>query len=1032
MIISLDKFKNKGSGGDGNGKYVVPDGTKFAISEWEYIPEELDFSQVTRFDNMFQFALNLKQGLYLDDWSKVTNCMQMYLNCRGLESVPDMNTSNCINFNNVFDGSTIVNAPNIDVSNASSVQLMFNNCPNLQHIGVLKTINVTLIDDFYRFCTFCPNLTTIEGIDFSGIVDSTVDNSYNGPVMFHQNDSLTNITVNGAINFSWANDYGFNALPNLTFESIESILTAMSNCINPEISKTMLFNYVCQDDTLRPLIEDCQSKGWDIQGIRFKGEEGVIFEDGDAPIIIPYTGETQELTIPFNWYDVPDGAPSYQENWGVNEAIRRNGINCNIEVIEGAVEGYNYALYIVVDPNLYNETINDLIEFVYIDWAGNWTYYSKTIELQANPDSQLGLMRVSSNYEQHSVLPSSVDRLEILFNVENAEYQEAYPVTENLENFNVSFEPTDTEGYTHVAYITYDNKGYYEGQFALKFSNGYAEIEYYFRVEPAEQPSDGNTGGVFFDDGDEPITIPYTGETQALTIPFNWYPGRDMSWHENYWINSDIRRKGIYCDIEVTEGAVVGYTHALRIQVDANPYNETINDFIVFNYIDSDGNWMEYSKVVELQENPDSQLGFIDVWANHERDAILPSSADRFEILFNVENAEYHEALQYTENLENFNVSFEPTDIEGYTHVAYITYDNKAYYEGVFALKFSNGLYSDEYNFRVDQAKLQSDVDTSVWGNPDEAIPVTMAEFIAAEPSTTQWYEIKGRILGAPQVETGMMIIQSIDGDTGQTIYFVNDINDIETIENALFVNYCWDVAMMNPVENGINTWFPGNGMGIIIRTLKHSYDTNVDTIERLSEDNNGTTVAGKYNGSPCAVYVGTFEPEPEPEPDLESNPFMKTVDTSAFGDPSNAIPVSFTEFAAAEPSNEQWYELTGVIRACASADIGALVLDDPTGEYTVDEPQLNSWPLNGIPGIFISGITIDLIDGIDTSFGNVFPGDGETIVIRTLKHVLDADYNYISWDNVYLGDICQGSIIGGKLNSPCAVYLGSPTYRPD
>lgn len=637
MIISLDKFKNKGSGGDGNDKYVVHDGTKFACSEWEYIPEELDFSQVTRFDNMFNSS-KLRHGLYLDDWSKVTVYAGMYRSCVYLQSVPDMNTSNCINFNYMFESTAIENTPNIDVSNALSVQFMFNGCPNLQRIGVLNTININTIDAFTQLCTFCPNLTTIEGIDFSGIVDPLycqITNSYNGLVMFYQNDSLTNITVNGAINFSWANDYGFNALPNLTFESIESILTAMSNCINPEIAKTMRFNYICQDDTLRPLIEDCQSKGWDIQGIRFKGEEGVIFDDGDAPIIIPYTGETQDLTIPFNWYG--------RGEFSLNNEIQAYGIGCNIEVIEGAVEGYTHALHIVVDPNLYNETINEDLYFYYTDWDGNYLSYYKRLELEANPDSQIGLIRVRSNYDDLE-LPSSADRFEILFNVENAEYQEAYPESENIENFDISFEPTDIEGYTHVAYITYNNNSNYQGSFVLRFSNGYYDEWWYIQVAP----------------------IPY-----------------------------------------------------------------------------------------------------------------------------------------------------------------------------------------------------------------------------------------------------------------------------------------------------------------------------------------------------------------------VESGPFYDTVDTAAFGDPSNAIPVTFTEFAAAEPSKEQWYELSGVIRGCPALEKGILVLDDPTGEYTVDEPQINSWPLDGSPGIFINGITTELIGGNDESFCNVFPGDGQIIRIRTLRHTTDTDYSLI------YGDLPQGSIIGGKFNSPCAVYLGGGSWRP-
>lgn len=735
MIISLDKFKNDGSGNGGSGKYVITDGTKFALSSWEGIPEGLDFSQVTDFSAMFIQATNLKTGLYLDDWSKADDCSTMYQMCSSLESVPDMNTSNCRGFMKTFQGASIVNAPNIDVSNAFRIDFMFDSCPNLQYIGELNTINVTQPAGFTQVCARCPNLTTIEGIDFSGIVDPLycqITDRYNGLVMFFQNDSLTNITVNGAINFSWANDYGFNALPNLTFESIESILTAMSKCINPEVSKIMYFNYTTQDNKLQPLIEDCQSKGWDIQGISV----------GYPIVIIDYVPEEVEAGKDFEiQYTVHGGFDNYASQ-------------------------------------------HDIILHVYDDYG----------------------------YSEDFVLKS-----------ENG------TVVLNDSNFGVpSFKTYVKYGERNLSGSTYS----------------------YTRVAP----------GVFFDDGDSYINIPYTGKTQELTIPFNMY-GVD-----NYWTDNSIDYFGIGCNIEVIEGAVENYTHALHIVVDPNPYSFGIGDYIQFSYTDSDGNYQYYSKHINLDGNPDSGLGQIEVSTNYENGIVLPSSVDNFEILFNVKNAEYQETIYTSGYLENFNVSIEPTDAEGYTHVAHITYDNKSYDKQDFTIIFTNGYYSVGWFFNV---------------------------------------------------------------------------------------------------------------QGV------------------------------------------------EPYPDIESNPFYRTVDTVDFGDPSNAIPVSFAEFAAAEPSNEQWYELTGVIRNCPCLEKGILVLDDPTGEYTVDEPQLNSWPLDGNPGIFINCTTTELNGGFDESFAGVFQGDGSTITIRTLKHVLDADYPYFSTDNYFIGEIYQGTTIGGKFNSPCAVYVG-------
>lgn len=786
MIISLDKFKNKGSGDGGNGKYVVTDGTKFTLSEWEYVPEELDFSQVTKFDNMFQAALNLKHGLYLDDWSKVTNCNQMYYNCSSLESVPDMNTSNCTSFLNMLRGTGIVNSPNIDVSNASDIRLMFAVCPNLTRIGVLDTAHLTDADGFQQFCDGCPNLTTLEGIDFSGLTSA--------PVLFTQADSITNITINGSISFSWEN-YGFGVLPNLSEDSVISILSAMARCNNPEEPKTMKFKYSNDvSPAIDELVNECNSKGWTITGLLpdpfTKNVDTAAFGDPSNAIPVSFT-------------EFAAAEPSNEQWYELTGVIRR-------------APGYEKGILVLDDPTGEYTVSEPQVNSWPLEGSPGIFINGITTELNGGFDESFG-----------SVFPGDGSTIIIrtLKHVPDADYN--YFSTDGV-NLGTIYQGTIIGG---------------------KFNSPCAIL--------VQNEEDDNTPGVFFDDGDAAINIPYTGETQELTIPFNWYvvPNGAPSLHENYWLGEDIRRKGINRNIEVIEGAVEGYTHALRIQVDANPYNETINDSINFSYVDSDGNWIgEYWKPIELEANPDSQLGFINVSDNYdgENGAKLPNSADRLEILFNIQNAEYTAASH--ENLENFNVSFEPTDIEGYTHVAYITYDNKSYNYQNFELQFSNGYYTEHVMFEVEPAEMQSDVDTSVWGNPDEAIPVTMAEFIAAEPSTTQWYEIKGRVLSAPQFETGMMLIQSIDGDTGQTIYFDN-----QSFENALFVNYCWDVALMNPVEGVDNYWFPGDGANIIIRTLKHSYDTNVDTIERLSEDNNGTTVAGKYNGSPCAVYVGTY-----------------------------------------------------------------------------------------------------------------------------------------------------------------------------
>lgn len=628
MIISLDKFKNSGSnsgsGNGGSGKYVVTDGTRFALSTWETIPEELDFSQVTDFSGKFIQATNLKTGLYLDDWSKAVDCSTMYQMCSNLESVPDMNTSNCIGFMKTFQGTSIVNAPNIDVSNAIRVDFMFDSCPNLTRIGVLDTAHLTNPATFKQLCTFCPNLTTIEGIDFSGLTAA--------PILFHQNDSLTNITVNGSISFSWL-QYGFGELPNLSEDSVISILSAMARCNNPEETKQMniLYNYDYGTDisAINAVMEECRSKGWFIGGIQMK---------------VPYV--------------IIDSVSSEVEPGGTVEVA-------------------------------YSVT-NDFDHFIALD----------KITLHIYDDY---------GYEKD-------------FNIESA-------------SDTIFLSDSDLKDPFFRTYVVYGGQQYSGSEYS------YTRLE---QTEPEE---------------------PEGGETKF-----------------SFWVKTE----------------------------EVNPGDTVCINYEITNY---------------------DNLGFAPIM-----------------LIVNNDGADYIEPITIKDSM-------------GYVDIT---------------------------------------------DNPDY------------EPQCT---------------------IALCNPDSGEPIY-----------ETTLY-------------------W------------------------KRLD---------GSSGGSSGSDSV-----------------FNSEVDTAAFGDPTNAIPVSFTEFAAAEPSNEQWYELTGVIRRCPRVEDGILILDDPTGEYTVDEPHVNLWPLEGSSGIFINGITTELIGGMDMSFEVVFPGDGSTITIRTLRHTTDADY-----DAHGLGTVPEGSIIGGKFNSPCAILI--------
>lgn len=121
--------------------------------------------------------------------------------------------------------------------------------------------------------------------------------------------------------------------------------------------------------------------------------------------------------------------------------------------------------------------------------------------------------------------------------------------------------------------------------------------------------------------------------------------------------------------------------------------------------------------------------------------------------------------------------------------------------------------------------------------------------------------------------------------------------------------------------------------------------------------------------------------------------------DTDIYGNPNKAIPVTIAEFTAAEPDTNQWYELTGEIKAMPVMEMGAIIIQDDTGvafiDGTVDSPKLE----------------------IDESFMNIGAYDYDIITLRTRR--LEGMINTAD-----LGDYTFGeAAIGGGGTAP-AIYV--------
>ena len=143
------------------------------------------------------------------DFNGVTNMARMFSNCKNLQTIPLIDTSNATDMSNMFyECGHLQTIPLLNTSNVTNMEYMFFNCHNLQTIPLLNTSKVTNMDNIF---SYCHKLQTIPQIDTS----SAIDMNY----MFHQCSSLVSIPALNAQSLnipSYYGVFGYVELPNLT------------------------------------------------------------------------------------------------------------------------------------------------------------------------------------------------------------------------------------------------------------------------------------------------------------------------------------------------------------------------------------------------------------------------------------------------------------------------------------------------------------------------------------------------------------------------------------------------------------------------------------------------------------------------------------------------------------------------------------------------------------------------------------------------------------------------------------------------
>ena len=269
----------------------------------------LDTSSVTSMSDMFYDCTNLKFIPQLDT-SNTTNMNYMFRGCSKLITIPKLDTSKVTNMSNMFAFSAIRTIPQLDTSNVTNMYNMFYYCQQLTTIPKLDTSKVTNMSGLFYSCG---KLTTVEGIDFSGLTSNLTQ-------LFGYDSSKSNLKrfiVNGKINVSISDNYSIKALTAIDYDSVKSILEAANRTDNNN-SKTLAFNrsILDRDGEIAALVASCSTKGWTITGLTIKSREDVILTCSD---VVLTDGKVDYIPVTIdslnNWNTTRYDSGSVENKW---------------------------------------------------------------------------------------------------------------------------------------------------------------------------------------------------------------------------------------------------------------------------------------------------------------------------------------------------------------------------------------------------------------------------------------------------------------------------------------------------------------------------------------------------------------------------------------------------------------------------------------------------------------------------------------------------------------------------------------------
>ena len=242
----------------------------------ETVPD-LDFASATDATQMFKDCSSLKSvriitGSRENESGSLTHASQMFAGCSSLQKVELIDSTYDSPFRNViyasqmFAGCSSLVKIDINLMNATLLNKTFEGCSKLEEVkfNATGTEHATSMEDLFKGCS---NLRSVMWISFNYL-----DNENLGAMNLFGTTSdlplLTHFIVDGRIRFSWNRKQGLHQLVNLDYDSIRSILVAMSRTTNTD-AKVMKLNCSASDPNgrLAELVSECTTKGWTITGL---------------------------------------------------------------------------------------------------------------------------------------------------------------------------------------------------------------------------------------------------------------------------------------------------------------------------------------------------------------------------------------------------------------------------------------------------------------------------------------------------------------------------------------------------------------------------------------------------------------------------------------------------------------------------------------------------------------------------------------------------------------------------------------------